>query len=80
MNLPIVCPECGVPLVPFGGEDVCISYCDSCGGHDCHCYEDDGADTGEVEECDYCSTSKRHVYHDGGEVCPMVPTETKTGA
>ena len=69
MNLPLVCPECGVPLVPFGGEDVCISYCDSCGGHDCHCYEDDGADTELLDD--------DGVWVDTGV---PAPTETKSGA
>jgi hypothetical protein len=38
---PMICPECGVPLVPFGGEDICLEYCDTCGGHDCDCYRSD---------------------------------------
>ena len=41
----LICPDCGIPLVPFGGEDVCTAYCDSCDSHDCHCYRDDGEDT-----------------------------------
>ena len=35
----LICPECGVPLVPFGGEDICMDYCDQCDGHDCSCGE-----------------------------------------
>ncbi len=37
MNL--ICPECDVPIVPFGGEDVCLAYCDECDGHDCSCHD-----------------------------------------
>jgi hypothetical protein len=31
-----ICPKCGVPMLPFGGEDVCM-----CGGHDCEEDSDD---------------------------------------
>jgi len=37
----LICPECGIPLVPFGGEDVCLRYCDQCDGHDCTCNDSD---------------------------------------
>lgn len=33
----LVCLECGLPTVPFGGEDVCLESCAHCGSHDCQC-------------------------------------------
>jgi hypothetical protein len=40
----LLCPDCALPVVPFGGEDVCMLYCDNCDGHDCTCHEDDEDD------------------------------------
>ena len=49
----MTCPECGLSLVPLGGEDVCLEFCDQCDSHECECGEtelldDDGVwvDTG----------------------------------
>jgi hypothetical protein len=44
----LICPECGIPLVPFGGEDVCLEYCDQCDRHECEC--DEPMDCDEEDE------------------------------
>jgi hypothetical protein len=41
VTLPMICPECRLPLVPFGGEDVCMLFCNQCRSHDCDCDRDD---------------------------------------
>lgn len=33
----LMCRECGLPVVPFGGEDICLDSCRHCGAHECDC-------------------------------------------
>ena len=45
----LICPDCGVPLVPFGGEDICTRSCQHCGAHECDC---EATDDGEWDPDD----------------------------
>lgn len=44
---PRLCPECGLPDLPFGGELVCMGHdddldsCPLCGSRECFCWADD---------------------------------------
>lgn len=46
----MTCPDCGLSLVPYGGEDVCTEMCERCERHDCVCDEDDGATEHDDDE------------------------------
>lgn len=59
VSVSLMCPECGLPVVPFGGEDVCIQSCDRCGnGHECLCEPDESEwDDENQEEVERVSVS-----------------------